>query len=157
MTETEFPSRMLAEPSRAITPLAPSDPACIGYPPTFPIEIALRSAPLQSICEAYGIDREEWDHIRTDVLFLRDLKAAMDMVAKEGMSFKLKAKLQAEELLKTSWRLIHADDAPPAIRAQLIQATMRWAGYDQPKEVGVVAGAGFAININFGGQQQNNG
>jgi len=142
--------RSLAEPSRAVTPTNPSDPARLGYPPTFPIEIALRVAPIRTICESYGVAEEEWDRIRFEPLFLRDLKAAVELVQQEGMSFRIKAKLQAEELLKTSWRLIHDPVAPPNVKAALIQATMRWANYDTPAAVSAGAGGpAFSININF--------
>lgn len=151
-------SRMLAEPSRAVTPLAPSDPARLGYPPTFPFEIALRTSSTRAICEAYNIAEDEWELIRHDPTFLGDLERAVKLVAEEGMSFKIKAKLQAEELLKTSWRTIHDPATPPNVRADLIKATMRWAEYDQPPgRDGVVAGAGragFAINMIFGADVQ---
>lgn len=142
----------LAEPSRAVTPIAPSDPARLGYPPTFPFEIALRTSSTRSICEAYNIGEDEWELIRHDPAFLGDLERAVKLVAEEGMSFKIKAKLQAEELLKTSWRTIHDPATPPNVRADLIKATMRWAEYDQPpqKEGTINGGRGaFAINIMF--------
>jgi hypothetical protein len=144
----------LAEPSRAITPVGPSDPSRLGYPPTFPIEIALKTSSTQAICEAYGISRDEWDRLRYDTLFLGDLERAMKLVSQEGMSFKLKAKLQAEELLKTSWRTIHDPLTPPSVKADLIKSTMRWAEYDQPPKESALAGAaaGFSINIQLNNQ-----
>ncbi|MDE2584093.1 MAG: hypothetical protein KGN39_01750 [Betaproteobacteria bacterium] len=147
-----LPAKMLAEPSRTVTPVAPSDPARLGYPPTFPFEVALRTAPITEICEAYGITSEEWNLIRHEELFLSDLAAALECVKKEGMSFKVKARLQAEELLKTSWRTIHDPETPPTVKSALIQATIRWAGYDTPAQAQVATGTGFAININFSGQ-----
>lgn len=147
-----LPTRMLAEPSRAITPRAPSDPARLGYPPTFPIEIALRTSSTRAICEEYGITEEEWDRIRFEPLFLDDLARAVEMLKTEGMSFKLKARLQAEEVIKTNWRLIHDPDVPASVRAQQINATVRWAGYDTPpSKDGPAAGNGFSININLNG------
>lgn len=148
-----LPSRMLSEPSRTITPTRPSDPSRLGYPPTFPIEIALRTSPVRTICEEYGISEQEWDLIRNEPLFIGDLKRALEMLQQEGMSFKIKARLQAESLLQTSWREIHSPDTPPAVRSQLIQATMKWAGYDAPPQDKSAAGAGFSISINFNGTE----
>lgn len=123
------------------------DPAELGWPPTLPIEIALRTAPLDIIREEYGYSVDEWMRLRDNPQFLRDLTAAMSMVKEEGMSFKLKARIQAEELLKTSWRLIHApqDEVPSSVKADLIKATARWAGYDN-KDNGA-GGAGNQLNI----------
>lgn len=151
----DFPamnSRVMASPAKTITPINPDDPARLGYPVTLPIEIAMRTSSTRAVCEEYGITEEEWDLIRFDPTFLGDLQRAADMLKEEGMSFKMKAKLQAEELLKSSWRLIHDALTPPAVRADLIKATMKWAQYDVPPSAGNVApGSGFSISINFNG------
>lgn len=140
------------DPDRQIAPVAPADPAKLGYPPTFPFEIAMRTSTTRAICEAYNISEEEWELIRADPTFLGDLERAVKIVAEEGMSFKIKAKLQAEELLKTSWRTIHDPQTPPNVRADLIKATMRWAEYDTPPSKDGPLGAGrgsFVINLQF--------
>lgn len=126
------------------------NPAEIGWPPTLPIEIALQTAPMDAIRETYGYSEEEWYRLRDDPIFLADLAAAIEMVSQEGMSFKLKARLQAEELLKTSWRLIHApiDEVPSSVKADLIKATARWAGYDN-KDVAGGSGNNLNIQINL--------
>jgi hypothetical protein len=123
------------------------DPAELGWPPTLPIEVALRTAPLADIRETYGYSQEEWVALKDNPQFLADLAAAVAMVKEEGVSFKLKARLQAEELLKTSWRLIHApqDEVPSSVKADLIKATARWAGYDT-KDNGA---GGQANNLNI--------
>lgn len=128
------------------------DPAAIGWPPTLPIEIALKTAPMGEIREAYGYTPEEWMRLKDNPDFLADLSAAVLMVKKEGMSFKLKAKLQAEELLKTSWRLIHAPSAevPSSVKADLLKATMRWAGYDVKEAAVAQGGNALNIQINLG-------
>lgn len=137
----------------AIRNVNPDNPAEIGsYPPTLPIEIALRTAPLPDICAAYSISHEEWLQLRLDPAFQRDLTAAVELVKKDGMSFKLKAQLQADELLKTSWRMIHSnnDEVPASVRADLLKFTVRAAGLADPAEK---AGNGpqnaLQININL--------
>jgi hypothetical protein len=111
------------------------DPAHIGsYPPTLPVEIALRVAPLRDICEAYGISKDQWAELRNDPVFRRDLTAAVEHVKQEGASVKLKAQLQCDELLKTSWNMIHdtTGATPPSVRADLIKHTYRVAGLIEP-------------------------
>lgn len=128
------------------------DPASIGWPPTLPVEIALKTASMNDIRDAYGYSNEEWTRLKDDPGFLADLAAAVQMVKKEGMSFKLKARLQAEELLKTSWRLIHSptDEVPSSVKADLLKATMRWAGYDAKEQVAGGGGNALNIQINLG-------
>lgn len=114
-----------------VAPVNPENPALLGYPPTLPIEVAMRTAPIKDICEAYGIDRDEWEALRVHPLFVADVKAAMETLKEEGMSFRFKARMQAEELLKTSWAMIHNATNPPSVRADLIKFTIRAAGLDQ--------------------------
>jgi hypothetical protein len=133
----------------ALAPIRPEDPSELGYPPTLPIEIALRVAPLPDICAAYGISKEQFEELRRDPVFLGDLKRAVEMVKKEGMSFKLKAQLQADELLKTSWKMIHdqSGDVPPSVKADLLKFTVRAAGLDGSKDPSASANAGPSLSI----------
>ena len=127
------------------------DPAQIGYSPTLVVELALRDFTPEQLRVEYGYTREDWDALKTNEAFVADLSAACEMVRAEGMSFKLKAKLQAEELLTTSWRLIHGGDKVPAtVKADLVKATMRWAGYDNKEATNANLGAtGLNIQINL--------
>ena len=71
----------------------------------------------------------------------------------KGLTFKLKARAQAEELLTTSYLLIHDPAVSPAVKADLIKSTVKWAGLE-PKNTEVSDGAagGVKITINLGGQ-----
>ena len=113
------------------------------------------SAPKSRVLQAAGRKGGLTTALRHDPVFLSDLTQAIETVKQDGMSFKLKAKLQAEEILKTSWKMIHDNtgNTPSSVRADLIKSTMRWAGYDNKD----AAGAGgtqanaLQININLGG------
>ena len=129
-----------------------SDPARLGWPPTLPIEVALRTASVKNICIDYKISREEWDVLRHDPRFIRDVQDAAAELKKDGMSFKMKARLQSEELLKTSWQMIHApgDDVPPSVKADLLKFTVRAAGLDGSKDqANGPAGPTLQIQINL--------
>lgn len=127
-----------------------SDPANLGWPSTLPVEIALRMAPLPDIREAYGITWEEWEELRINPSFRKAVVDAQEKCQEEGFSFKTKARMQAEALLATSWKLIQDAATPAAVKADLIKFTTRVAGYDAPKGVAGEGGGGFQININLG-------
>lgn len=127
----------------------PENPAQLGWPATLPLEVAMRSAPIRTICEAYNINREEWEQLRANPLFLADVAAAVETLKKEGMSFKAKAKLQAEAMLQTSWNLVHDTETPASVKADMIKATVRWAGLEQSKS-DQGAGNNLNIQINLG-------
>jgi hypothetical protein len=113
-----------------------ADPASLGWPPALPVELALQQQPVKEICEAYGIDRYEYDRLRNDPAFRRAVALATETLREEGASFKLKARAQSEELLKTSWALIHKplDQVSASVKAQLIMFTVRCAGLDASVE-----------------------
>lgn len=130
------------------------DPARIAWPPTLPVELALKTAPPKDLKEHYGFTDEEWDALRTNPTFLQELAAACELVKQEGMSFKLKCRLQSEAMLETNWRLIHAptSEVPAAVKARMMETTFRMAGYDSKEGIGNV-GSHLAIQINFNGGQ----
>lgn len=131
-------------------PAVADDPAYLGYPPTLPIEVAMRTAPIKQICEAYGLDRDEWNALRVHPLFVADVQAAMETLKEDGMSFTVKARLQAEELLKTSWQMIQSTHTPPTVRADLIKFTIRAAGLDKSAEkVSQLPPGGYAPQLNI--------
>jgi len=135
-------------------PVNPDDPALLGYPATLPIEVALQTAPVKRICEAYGISREVWNMLRVHPQFVADVRAAHEELKKDGMSFRMKARLQSEELLKKSWSMIHEpfDRVPATVKADLIKFTVRAAGLEPDSKNATAGGSGnnLQININLG-------
>lgn len=125
------------------------DPTTLSWPPTLPIELALRTATPPELQIEYGYTDAEWERLRTNRTFLKELAGACELVRQEGMSFKLKSKLIAEENLKQVWKMVHQDHdtVPPAVKAKLIELTSRWAGFD-PRTNGEDAAAGGPLNAN---------
>lgn len=140
-----------------IDPFAQKDPTALIWPPTLPIELALKTASPRELQIEYGYTDAEWQRLPENPVFMRDLAGACELVRQEGMSFKLKAKLIAEENLKQVWKMVHAPhaDVPPAVKGKLIELTARWAGFD-PKTLaeggaaGPVAANTLNIQINLG-------
>jgi hypothetical protein len=86
-----------------------------------------------------------------DPIFLKKVDHYRNEIRDKGMTFKLKARAQAEELLTTSWMLIHDPAVSPAVKADLIKSTVKWAGLE-PKDAsqGDSGGGGVRITINLG-------
>jgi hypothetical protein len=101
----------------------------------------------------HNIPAENLLKFNKDSMFLKKVEAYRAEVRDKGLTFKLKARAQAEELLTTSWVLIHDPSTSPAVKADLIKSTVKWAGLEPKGDVneGGAAG-GVRININFGGQ-----
>lgn len=128
----------------------PEDPADLGFPAMFPYELAMKVASVPEICAAYGIDKDEFVRLTESPLFVKAYGEAKEQLQKAGASFRIKAQLQAEELLKKSWAMIHSQDTPTPVKADLIKSTVRWAGLE-PSKVGESGpGNNFQILINLG-------
>lgn len=104
------------------------------------------------------LDRHEYSAselliFKADPVFLKKVDAYREEVRTKGLTFRVKARAQAEELLQTSWLLIHDPVVSPAVKADLIKSTVKWAGLDTgPANEGAGAVGGVTISINLGGQ-----
>lgn len=140
--EDEFESLVLLDTSS-------HDAARLGYPPTLPVELALKEKTPRELCAIYGISHDEWNRLRQDPVFVADVKARSIELETDGLSFKMKAQLQAVELLKKSWDMIHGPKTPPAVAADLIKFTVRAAGLDGSKDQALAATQQNALQINI--------
>lgn len=106
------------------------------------------------ILTRHELDVQTFQIISKDPLFLRQVSKFRDEVRDKGVTFRLKARTQAEELLKTSWVLIHSPDVSAAVKADLIKSTVKWAGLEPKNDIGGGDGSGgVRITINLGGQE----
>lgn len=146
--ERALPSLLRPHQRRELPSHGIDDPALIGFPPTLPLELALGDSPRNEVLRAYDINANRWEVLRHNPTFQKALKDALEMLQRQGMSFRVKAALQAEALLETSWKLIHSASTPAPVKADLIKTTYRVAGLE-PKETANV-GSPLQININLG-------
>lgn len=98
----------------------------------------------------HNISADDLLEYQKDKVFLKTVQECREDIAKNGLSFKLKARAQAEELLNTSYMLIHHPDIPASVKADLIKSTVKWAGLESPVQTGEGAGGGVKITINLG-------
>ena len=102
----------------------------------------------------HRIDADDLLAFNRDPVFLKRVETYRDEVREKGITFRLKARAQAEELLTTSWTLIHNPDVSAAVKADLIKSTVKWAGLETKGDVAEGGSGGVSITINLGGEQQ---
>lgn len=140
--------------------LVPTNPTDIKERPEWSSHLALDVAigtSIDAILEAYDLQMHELVAIKQDPQFITQVNKMRKDLDKEGVSFRMKAQIQAEHYLQNSWDMIHDGDVDPKVRADLIKSTMRWAGYDSPAAAGAAgAGGGFSVVINLGGKSGGN-
>jgi hypothetical protein len=125
------------------------DPAGIGFPAMLPVELALNTGKVSDTFESYGLTINDYHRLKTDPLFLEAIQSAKKMAGNQGWSFRMKALLQSEELLRSSWSMIHSADTPPNVKKDLIVATWRAAGVADPEQT-ESAKNNFNIVMNLG-------
>lgn len=109
---------------------------------------------LQEIVARHNITVSDILVFNADPVFLKKVDHYRGEVRDKGLTFKLKARAQAEELLTTSWLLIHDPAVSPAVKADLIKSTVKWAGLEPKGDVVTDGGGGVKITINLGNSPQ---
>lgn len=106
---------------------------------------------LQEVITRHNISANSILMFNADPIFLKKVEGYRTEVREKGLTFKLKARAQAEELLTTSWLLIHDPAVSPSVKADLIKSTVKWAGLE-PKDTGPQESnsGGVKITINLG-------
>lgn len=106
--------------------------------------------PLTDVLTRHKITSTDLLRFNADPVFLKKVDLFRTEVREKGITFKLKARAQAEELLTTSWLIIHDPAVSPAVKADLIKSTVKWAGLEPKDSPDVNAGSGVKITINLG-------
>lgn len=106
---------------------------------------------LPEVITRHNISTSDILAFNADPVFLKKVEHYRTEVREKGLTFKLKARAQAEELLTTSWLLIHDPGVSPTVKADLIKSTVKWAGLEpkdaSPQDQGT---GGVKITINLG-------
>jgi hypothetical protein len=132
-----------------LTTVDPRNPTEMGFPPMLPYEIAMQVDTPARICAAYGLTKAQFAALVHHPVFIKAYREAVEALKVDGMSFKVKARLQAEAYLDTAFKMAQNPGTSDAVRADLIKNTVRWAGYDA-KAADVGQGSSFNIMINLG-------
>ena len=115
--------------------------------PRIVIDFAL-GASKESILEEYDLMDHHYERIIRDIGFLGKVAALKKELEKDGATFTLKAKLQAEVLLDEAFKMAINEKVDDRVRAKLIGDTVRWAGFD--KTGGMIDNTGgFSVTINL--------
>lgn len=144
-------ARRLAE--RLPAGYKPTSGAELTFDPRIAYEIALGVDRPEAIFEKYGLSELSAEKLVLSPAFTATVAKYQEEVLASGVSFKLKAKIQAEDLLTHSYLIATDPEAPMSVRADLIKWTARVAGLEPKEEKGSGAGGGFTLNISFAGDR----
>ena len=109
--------------------LAPAEP----WPPKLAFDLALGIDTPELICDQYGLSENEFLAILNNPTFRKELAQHHKDLRENGITFKTKAKLQAEEYLGVLHEIIMSPDTAASVKTGAIKDIVKWAGYE-PKE-----------------------
>jgi len=110
--------------------------------------------PLPDILARHALTLAQFQQLQASPSFNQALRAYGKELKTSGASFRLKARVQAEELLKTNWRIIHDVATPPATAIKAIENTVRWADLEPKKDVDPNTRPSITVNIDLGTSQE---
>lgn len=90
-------------------------------------EMALGIEGTEDILNRYGVDLDTYQKWIRIPAFIQRIEEYKVEAREKGLSFKQKAKVQAEDHLNTAYTLIHHPDCPFHVKADLIKWTAKMA------------------------------
>lgn len=134
---------------------APEDANEITFDPRLPFELALGVSNVRATFLKYGYDDAQARVLLADPVFGAKVREYKAEITEKGLSFKLKAKLQAEDFLTVSYMLVNNSETPAPVRADLIKWTAKMAGLEPAPNAATGGGGGaFQLSISFAGQDK---
>jgi hypothetical protein len=122
-----------------------------AFDPRVAYDLALGTTPAK-VCADYGIDQPTLMALLQNQTFLKRMVEYQKEFAENGTTFRAKARIQAEDLLRHSYNIATDAAAPAAVRADLIKWTSKVAGLEPApaKDSAGGPGGGFSLNIIMG-------
>jgi len=121
-------------------------------------ELALKLEEPGAIFARHGYDREQAVELLHQPGFGDLLERVSKEVREQGVTFRAKARIMAEDLLQDGYEIATDELAPKTVRAELIQWFAKVGDLEPaPKSKdsgGGSGGGGFTLNLTFAGQGQ---
>lgn len=130
--------------------------AGVTFDPRLPYELALGLDSAEVVFTRYGIDAVQAAKLLGHEVFKVVLGNAAREVKEAGLTFKMRARLMAEDLLEEGYLIATDAEAPANVRADLIKWTAKMGDLEPaPKDkavgVGGPLGGGFNLSITLVG------
>jgi hypothetical protein len=122
-----------------------------GFDPRLCFELALRMDPPDHVFQKYGYEGQAMIELAKNPTFQKVLKAYVDDINDNGLSFKAKARVAAEDLLIHAYEIATDPEQPTAVRADLIKWHAKVADLEPKTNAPVSGGNGFNLQIVFSG------
>ena len=99
------------------------------WPPRLAFDFAMGDDP-DAIMQRYDLSPTAFQYLLITPTFMKEVDAHRQYIIENGITFKYKARLQAEEYLMTLDEIIHSADSSPAVKLDAIKSVVKWSGYE---------------------------
>jgi hypothetical protein len=114
-------------------PIKTAPCVAIDWPPKLAMDLALGDTH-DHVIEVYGLTADQLDSILHNPAFRREVAKHEREIRENGVSFKQKARVQAEEYLIEIHNLINDPLVPPSVKLDAIKSVTKWAGLEPAPE-----------------------
>jgi len=121
------------------------------WDPRLILDLALAIEDTTPILERYSLSEDDYSSLMRTPSFRRDLALTMREVRENGLSFKHKARVQAESYLEVLDQLVYSPATPASTRLDGIKQAVTWGDLSpkEGKEGDVQNAQQINISINF--------
>ena len=125
-----------------------------SWPVRLPFDLAMEMEEADETFKRYEVTPERALHLLGHKEFVESVRTWREIIVKEGVSFRTKARLAAEDLLQTAYLLATDPTMPASVRADMVKWHAKVAGLEpkQDPEGGAGGGGqGITLKIEFTG------
>ena len=116
------------------TPEPSLTPALIGpWPAKLSFDVAFGESD-DVIRAKYNLSEPTLQSIYLNPTFRKEVSEKQAVLREEGITFKTKAKMQAEMYLENVHDIINSETAAPSVKLDAIKSIVKWAGYEPKPE-----------------------
>ena len=112
-------------------------------------DVALESDSVENLCAKYELNPSQLQTLLDHPVFKQLVDNMRAEIVERGLTFKLKAKIQADMYLQEVHKIVTDERMPANVRADLIKSTVKWADLEPKNTEGGNGNQAFKLVINL--------
>ena len=100
------------------------------WTPALVFDVALGLETEETLFDRHGITKDAWAHINTHPLFLRQVADQAREMGESGLTFRTKARIQAEMYLEDIDRMVASPNTDQKVKLEAIRSMVKWGNLE---------------------------
>lgn len=115
------------------------------------LDLALESDSLENLCNKYKITPLDLQSLLDNAAFYKAVTDMKSEIGERGVSFKLKAAIQADMYLQDIHKMVSDATTPASVKLDAIKSVVKWADLEPKQKDTAGGGSAFKLVINMPG------